>query len=141
MSVEVEILEPLSFFEGMKYDELLEFASLLDYRSVKKGEVVVRKGTPALTFFIILSGKFQISAEEGPSVTIDRKGEIMGWSTVVAPFQYRGTVVALEDGELLHISSRDFMILIQNDNELGEKIMKKIEKVAAERRAIFSGSK
>lgn len=141
MAVEVELLEPLFFFQDMKYNQLAEFASSLDYRTVKKGDVIIRKGTPALTFFITLSGKFQVSAEEGPSITIDRKGELMGWSTVVAPFQYTGTVEALEDGELLHISSKDFMYLIQNDNELGEKIMKKIEKVATERRRSFSGSK
>jgi CRP-like cAMP-binding protein len=141
MAVEIEILEPLFFFKDMKYEELSEFASSLEYKSVKKGDVLIRRGTPALTFYITLKGKFEISAEEGPSITIDQKGEIMGWSTVVAPFEYTGTVVALEDGALLYISSRDFMSLIQSDNELGEKVMKKIEKVAAERRRFFSGSK
>ena len=64
----------------------------------------------------------------------------MGWSTVVYPFSYTGTVTALTDGDVLSISSRDFFQLIQANNVLGEKIMKKINKIAMERRAHLSGS-
>ena len=62
----------------------------------------------------------------------------MGWSTVVAPFEYTGTVTALDDGSLLYISSHDFFHLIQNNNELGEKLMKKINAIATERRALLA---
>jgi len=64
----------------------------------------------------------------------------MGWSTVVHPFHYTGTVTAKKDGEVLEISSRDFFELIQGNNALGEKIMKKIDKIASERRTIAAGS-
>ena len=40
----------------------------------------------------------------------------------------------------LEILSRDFFELIQGDNALGEKIMKKIDKIASERRTIAAGS-
>ncbi len=139
MPVEPQLLEQLSFFKDLKLEELEEFASLLSPLAVKKGDVVIQEGTPALTFYIIYKGRFKISSEQGPGMTIDQKGEIMGWSTVVAPFQYRGTVKAISDGELLYISSRDFMTMIQGNNELGEKVVRKINKVAAERRAVLSG--
>lgn len=141
MPVEPQLLEPLSFFRDLTLEELEEFASLLSPLAVKKGDVVIREGTPALTFYIIYKGRFKISSEEGPAITIDKQGEIMGWSTVVAPFQYRGTVTAINSGELLYISSRDFMTLIQGNNALGEKVVGKINKVAAERRAAFSSPK
>ncbi len=138
MAVEEQLLENLRFFEDMDADELTEFAGQLKLSSVKKGDVVIEKNTPALTFYVILSGSFEVSSDEGPVITIDRPGEILGWSTVVAPFHYTGTVTAQEDGELLYISSRDFFTLIQNNNILGEKMMKKINAVAEKRRAIFS---
>lgn len=152
MSVDVQIIEPLTFFKDLTYDEQEEFAASLNMMTVKKGDVIIRKGTPALTFFIIVSGAYRVSSDlsdappsdsagQGPSITLDAQGDIMGWSTVVAPFHYQGTVEVLKDGELLYLSSRDFFQLIQNNNQLGEKIMKKINKVATQRRAILSGSK
>ncbi len=117
------------------------FAAALKSRTVEAGEVVIEKGTPALTFFIILSGTYEVSFEEDRSIVLERIGEVMGWSTVVHPFHYLGTVTAKKDGEVLAISSRDFFEVIQGNNALGEKILKKIDKIASERRAIAAGSK
>ena len=129
MPVDFQVIEPLAFFQGLKLEEVEEIAALLNHRDVKAGDVIFRKGTPALTFYIILSGAFEVSSEQGLSITVDQRGEIMGWSTVVAPFEYTGTVTATEDGNLLYISSHDFIQLIQSNNELGEKLMKKIGSV------------
>ena len=140
MPVDAQELQPLDFFKDMSQLELEEFAALLNAKTIEKGEIIIRKGTSALTFFVILSGSFEVSFGNGRSITIDKKGEIMGWSTVVYPFHYTGTVTALTDGDVLYISSRDFFQLIQGNNVLGEKIMKKINKIASERRTYFSGT-
>jgi CRP-like cAMP-binding protein len=138
MPVEVQTIESLAFFQGLSYIELEQFASLLKPRSVKKGEVLLRQGTPAMTFFIILSGTFTVSLEKGRAYTLDDKGTVIGWSTVIAPFEYTGTATADTDGEVLSISSNDFFQLIQSNNALGKKIIKKIDKIASERRALGS---
>ena len=140
MPVDAQTLKPLDFFKDLNAVELNEFASLLDLRIVKEGDVIIHKGTAALTFYVIISGSFEVSFENGRSITIDKKGALMGWSTVVAPFYYTATVKALTDGDVLFISGRDFFQLIQANNVLGEKVMKKINKVATERRAFLSGS-
>ncbi|MEN8781117.1 MAG: cyclic nucleotide-binding domain-containing protein [Desulfobacterales bacterium] len=141
MPVEIQTIEPLAFFQGLSYIELEQFASLLKPRSVKKGEVLLRQGTPAMTFFIILSGTFTVSLEKGRAYTLDKKGTVIGWSTVIAPFEYTGTAMAETDGEVLSISSNDFFQLIQNNNALGKKIIAKIDKIASERRALNSKEK
>lgn len=140
MPVDAQTLKPLVFFKDLNAVELNEFASMLDLRTVKEGDVIIHKGTAAMTFFVIISGSFEVSFENGRSITIDKKGALMGWSTVVAPFYYTATVKALTDGDVLFISGRDFFQLIQANNVLGEKVMKKINKVATERRAFLSGS-
>ena len=141
MPVEVQTIEHLAFFQGLSYGELEEFASLLKPRSVKKGEVLLREGTPAMTFFIILSGTYTVSLEKGRTYTLDKKGTVIGWSTVIAPFEYTGTAMAETDGEVLSISSNDFFQLIQNNNALGNKVIEKINKIASERRALSSKEK
>ena len=138
MPVDVNTIESLDFFQDMSYHELEQFAAALNPRSVKKGDILLRRGTPALTFFIILSGTYKVILEEGRFYTLDQKGTIIGWSTVIAPFQYTGTALAETDGNVLYISSHEFFRLIQSNNELGEKIMKKINRIAAHRRALGS---
>ncbi len=140
MSIDAHILKPLDFFVDFKQHELEAFAAALKSRTVETGEVIIEQGTPALTFFIILSGTYEATFEGGRSNILERMGEVMGWSTVVHPFHYIGTVTAKKDGEVLEISSRDFFELIQGDNALGEKIMKKIDIIASERRSIAAGS-
>jgi CRP-like cAMP-binding protein len=136
MSVDAHILKQLDFFMDFKQHELEEFAAVLKSRTVDAGEVIIERGTPALTFFIILSGTYEVVFEGDRSMILEQKGEVMGWSTVVHPFHYIGTVKARIDGEVLEITSREFVELIQADNALGEKIMKKIDKIASERRTI-----
>lgn len=140
MSVDAHILKPLDFFVDFKQHELEKFAAVLKSRPVDAGEVLIKQGTPALTFFIILSGSYEVFFKKGHSNVLEQTGEVMGWSTVVHPFHYIGTVTARKDGEVLEISSRGFFELIQGDNALGEKIMQKINKIASERRAIAEGS-
>ncbi|MFO7748779.1 MAG: cyclic nucleotide-binding domain-containing protein [Desulfobacteraceae bacterium] len=142
MSIDAHILKPLDFFADLNQYELEECAAVFESRNVEVGEVLIEQGTPALTFFILLSGIYEVTfkVKEDHSIILDRKGEVMGWSTVVHPFYYIGTVKAKKSGEVLAISSRLFFELIQRDNALGEKIMKKIDKIASERRAIAAGS-
>ena len=141
MPVDLTTIEALDFFEGLTYSELEQFASSLNSRSVKKGDILLRKGTPAMTFFIILSGTYTVSLEKGRSYTLEKKGTVIGWSTVIAPFEYTGTAVADTAGDVLYISSNDFFQMIQNNNELGKKIIEKIDKIARERRALSSKEK
>ena len=142
MPVEVQTIETLAFFKGLSYVELEQFASLLKPRSVKKGEILLRQGTPAMTFFIILSGTFTVTLEKGRAYTLDKKGTVIGWSTVIAPFEYTGTAMAETDGEVLSISSNDFFQLIRATMRSARKIIEKINQIASERRAFeFKGKK
>jgi CRP-like cAMP-binding protein len=140
MSIDAHILKSLDFFVDFKQNELEAFAAALKSRTVEAGEIIIEQGTPALTFFIILSGTYEAAFEGDRSIILEQVGEVIGWSTVVHPFHYTGTITAKKDGEVLEISSRDFFELIQGDNALGEKIMKKIDKIASERRTIAAGS-
>lgn len=140
MSIDAHILKPLDFFADFTQLEVEAWAAALKSRTVKAGEVIIERGTPALTFFIILSGTYEVRFQNDRSLLLENKGEVMGWSTVVHPFHYIGTVKARGEGEVLEISSRDFFELIQRDNALGEKVMKKIDRIASERRRIAAGS-
>ena len=139
MPVDVGTIESLEFFEGLTHPELELFASSLNSRSVKEGEILLRQGTPAMTFFIIMSGIFKVTLDKGRSYSLDKKGTVIGWSTVIAPFEYTGTAIAVTDGDVLSVSSHEFFRMIQSNNALGKKIMQKIQNIASVRRALATG--
>ena len=140
MSIDIQTLKALDFFADLSFDELEQIAPLMHLMKVAEGEVLTRKGEPARTFFIVLSGNFMLSFKEERSFTLHNKGNIIGWSTVVTPFRYTGTAIALTDGLVLSMAGREFLSLIQSDSVLGDKIMRKINKIVSERMPYVTGT-
>lgn len=133
MSVGIDLLQSIEIFSPLTREELAQVNEIVHPMKVMEGETLAKKGQAASTFFINLSGSFIIDFENKKSLTLHDKGDIMGWSTLVTPFEYRGTIISLTDGEVLTISGKEFYRLLQGDSSLGGKIMKRINMVAASR--------
>ncbi|MDL2123997.1 MAG: cyclic nucleotide-binding domain-containing protein [Deltaproteobacteria bacterium] len=140
MSTDIQTLKSLDLFADLNFGELEQIAPLMHLMKVAEGEVLTRKGEPACTFFIILSGNFMLSFNEERSFTLHNKGNIIGLSTVVIPFRYTGTAVALTDGLVLLMQGQEFLRLIQSNSALGDKIMRKINKIVSERMPYMTGA-
>ena len=140
MSTDIQTLKSLDLFADLNFGELEQIAPLMHLMKVTEGEVLTRKGEPARTFFIILSGNFMLSFNEERSFTLHNKGNIIGLSTVVTPFRYTGTAVALTDGLVLLMQGQEFLRLIQSNSALGDKIMRKINKIVSERMPYMTGA-
>jgi len=140
MSTDIQTLKSLDLFADLNFAELEQIAPLMHLMKVTEGEVLIRKGETARTFFIILSGNFMLSFKEGRSFTLHNKGNIIGWSTVVTPFRYTGTAIALTDGLVLSMQGQEFLRLIQSNSALSDKIMRKINKIVSERMPYVTGT-
>lgn len=140
MSTDIQTLKSLDLVADLNFDELEQIAPLMHLMKVTEGEVLTRKGEPARTFFIILSGNFMLSFKDERSFTLHNKGNIIGWSTVVTPFRYKGTTTALTDGLVLSMSGQEFLSLIQSNSALGDKIMQKINIIVSERIPYVTGT-
>ncbi len=133
MPINTITLESIALFDALNPEELKQVQSLACPAQVDEAEILTRIDAPARTFFIILSGNFMISFKGGRAITLHDKGKIMGWSTVFTPFRYKGTTIALTEGEVLSIPGDKLLNLIQSNAALGDKIMKKINAIASER--------
>lgn len=140
MSVSVEILESIELFSDLDAEEIESISLITDPMKVTEGEILARTDQYANIFYIVLSGNFMISYKDGKALTIHHKGDIMGWSTIVSPFKYRGSVVALTDGEVLTIPGDELFRLIQSNPSLTDKLMQKIKPVAVERASLYEES-
>lgn len=139
MTVDIGLIESLDIFADLKHAELEQITSLMRKMKVTEGEVITHRDDRAHTFFIALSGDFMVSFNEGRAITLHNKGDIMGCSTVVTPFNYTGTATALTAGEVLSMPGQDFLSLIQSDSALSDKIMKKINGIILERAPFLTG--
>ncbi|QTA93312.1 cyclic nucleotide-binding domain-containing protein [Desulfonema magnum] len=138
MSADVQTLKSLEIFSELAHEDVEEIASLMTPLKIMEGETVMRRGDPAHTFYIVLSGNFMVHFKDDRAITLHNRGDIMGWSTVITPFQYTGTGVALTDSEILSLPGQNFLRLIQGNSVLGDKIMKKINAVVVERMPFVS---
>lgn len=133
MAAGLDLLRSIEIFSTLTHEELEKVAGLMHPMKIKEGEILTKKGGFARTFFVIIRGNFMISFENGKAITLHNRGDIMGWSTLVTPFEYRGTIVALTDGEVLTMPGQEFYRLLQSDSVLSDKIMREINPIAASR--------
>ena len=138
MTIDLKMLQSLALFETLRPEELEQIQGLVRLMTVTEGDVLTRRDTPAKTFFINISGNFMLAFKHDRAITLHQKGDILGWSTVKTPFRHSATAVALTNGDVLALPGEDFFRLLQGNNALGDKIMRKISVIASERLRLIS---
>ena len=141
MAVNPKTFYDMPLFRDMDADALGKISSLMNYMKVQEGELLTQNGQNAHTFYVILSGNFMISFNDDRAFTLHERGQIIGWSSVVAPFRYTGTAVALTRGEVLSLSAASFRELLMGDARISEMLMKKITPVISERMLYYDKTK
>lgn len=141
MAVDPKTLSAISLFREMDEAAIEKISRLMSAVPVDEGEVLTQKREPAHSFFVILSGNYMVSFEDDRALTLHKRGQIIGWSSVVAPFKYTGTAVALTRGEVLSMSSEAFRQLLQEDARISELLMLKISAIVSERMPFVTGTK
>jgi CRP-like cAMP-binding protein len=141
MQPDISILESLEIFEELSADELAELSALIHTMRVREGEVLTRRGDTAHTFYIVLSGNYMIYFKGGRAFTLHHRGDLIGVATILTPFRYRGTTVALTDGEVLAMAGDKFMELIQSNASLGDKLLLRLNEVIHQRSSYVDEAK
>jgi len=139
MPTDIQTLESLDLFSAFSNKELAQLVGIIEPLKVTEGEILTQRGTPATTFFVIISGNFMVSFKNDRAFTLHDKGKIIGWSTIVTPFNYTGTATALTDGEVLTISGTELHRIVLEDAPLAQKFMEQINKVVEERAPFVTG--
>lgn len=141
MAVKPEALHGIPLFEDMEEGALLKLSQLMQHITIQEGEVLTVKGEGAHSFYIVLNGNFMVSFNDGRAITLHEKGQIIGWSSIVSPFKYTGTAIALTRGEALSMSSGEIRLLLQEDARISEQLMLKISAIVSQRMPYVTGTK
>ena len=139
MPTEIEILKSNPFFQDLSSNDLEILSSIIHRVKVHEGETLTQSGMTAAVLYININGSILVSYENDRAVWVHKAGELVGVSVGVIPSVYKGTAVALTDGELLSVSGNDLLDLLQGNNLLGEKVIQKINAVSVERSIVMNG--
>jgi len=116
-----DLLKQIPLFESLLDSERQRLASLLQRRSLGKGEMLFHKGDTGSAFFIIIKGliKIGVSNKLGDEVTLAflRNGDFFGEMALLDELPRSADATALEDSLLYVLDRNDFFpFLTQNEN-------------------------
>ena len=139
--VSTELLRRYSLFAGQNNYMLEEIAMLSSKITKTKGDwlfhedeeatklYLVLEGAVALTLYVYLNG----SGQHLSSSHSIGKGEIIGWSSIVSPHQYKVGAMAVKTSHLLEIDAPPLRQLLDDNPEYGYHFLRQIAEVVSER--------
>jgi len=140
--VTANMLKEFTFFKDFTNEQLEKLSSITAEETYAAGSQMYKKGDPARSLYILLEGKVVMSLESylGPhrppmQVTVDTiaRGETMGWSAVVEPYIYTLGALCIDNSKLIALDAAKLRGLMDEDCDLGYKVMKAIAKTIASR--------
>jgi CRP/FNR family transcriptional regulator, cyclic AMP receptor protein len=125
------------FFQGLGPELAKAASGLAEERRFDTGELLVRDGDPASSFFLVFHGKvaLEVASAEKPHLTIQTvgPGEVLGWSWLVPPYLWRLDARALKPTQVLAIDGATFREVLATHPEQGYRFLLRLLPIIAER--------
>jgi CRP/FNR family transcriptional regulator, cyclic AMP receptor protein len=140
--VPISVLKEFAFFKEFNDEQLDKLSALASEESYLAGTQMYQNGDAARSLYLVKEGKVVMFIDNymGPhkppmQVTVDMitKGEPMGWSAVVEPFLYTLGALCIDDSKVIAFDSFGLRKLMEEDCNLGFKIMQVVAKLISTR--------
>lgn len=121
--------QELASFRYLERADLVDLTPLFSCRQVAAGEILWREGDPCDYLVFIVEGRIEVKKEtefQGKQVIVGvyGRGTVVGELCILDNAPRPVTAVALEDSSLLVIDRADFIRLLEEEPELGVKLLK-----------------
>jgi CRP/FNR family cyclic AMP-dependent transcriptional regulator len=124
-----DYLSAHEFFSEFSDDVLKFLCECSSTREVKKGQILFSLGEHADKFFVVRNGRIsiQMPAIMGPTLEIQTLGrdQVLGWSWLIAPYQWNFQTKAEEDSELLQFDGTAILARCEQEPQFGYELLKK----------------
>jgi CRP-like cAMP-binding protein len=100
-----------TLFHGLSDKEIQQILSIGEVMVCEPGTVLFKEQDDALTIYFIESGRVAVRIKEGKmekTVYTASEGDVLGWSTVVLPYQRTATAVVVERAKIVAIDTNKF---------------------------------
>lgn len=124
-------------FAGLADSHLNVLAEHARERLVKPEELLSRQGDQAESFYLVLEGTLviEVPAISGPRLEITRlvAGEVLGWSWLIAPYEWRFQARASVPTRVLEFDGKALLQRCEADAAFGYPLLKRFSALMAKR--------
>ena len=124
------------FFKGLNTQQLQLLAASALEMKFETGATIFEEGSPANRFYLILTGRVELSSEMEDRNVIPIQtlgpGDDLGWSWLFPPYSLHFSARALEPTTMIFFYGTRLREQCEKDHELGYQIMKRIAEVATQ---------
>ena len=103
----------------------------------KAGTYILKEGDPADTFYLIREGKVavEVLAPQRKPIIIATLGvgEILGWSWLLPPFQWKFHARATDDIRAIALDGKCLRTKCEENHDLGYEVLKRFAQIMEER--------
>ena len=133
----LDILPPISLFQGFDIDQITKMKLLFEDFSCKPGQTILNQGDSAKYLYLILSGDVAIRYKpyDGPPLTLTRlhAGDVFGWSAVIGSPKYTSSIVSETAVEAIRIQGKHLWTLAGEHLETGKSIINRLALIVSPR--------
>ena len=134
-----KLLAEQSFFSDFSREDRSFLAGTAREQTLDKNAILFNQRTPAREFYLVLSGliSLKVPAIEGPELVLQKvgAGSVLGWSWLIAPYQWSFQAEADEDSELLVFDGQVILARCEAEPTFGYEVLKRFSTLMSERLA------
>ncbi len=138
MSVKLQTLRHLAFFDGLDAADLKMLEKYFESRRYAAGTVVFEQGEQADYLYLVVHGEVIIryKPEDGDPMIVShiRPGGIFGWSAAVGNGTYTSGAICTARSAVLRIRGSDLRLICEQHPHAGKIILNRLADVVAERK-------
>ncbi|MBP1734825.1 MAG: cyclic nucleotide-binding protein [Deltaproteobacteria bacterium] len=131
----VEAIEESDLFKGVSPEFLQEIGRAGEIRSFKRGTIICRADEKARYLYQLIEGNIDIMVAEKETIhfTVNRPGEIFGWSALVEPYKYTATALCNSDARVVRMSREAIESIIMKYPSDGLAILRHLTGIISQR--------
>jgi CRP-like cAMP-binding protein len=133
----IEALAHFEFLKGLGPAYLAYIAECASAVSLSAGEPIIKEQQAADEFYLIGQGKVAlgtfVSSRGFITIQILQEGELVGWSWLVAPYQWRFEALTITPVRVIAVSGIKLRQQCEEDHDFGYELLKRLTFVIGER--------
>mgnify|MGYP001261105271 CR=1 FL=1 len=141
MKYDYNYLKKYSLFDGLTEEQIIKFISLMEFKTIKNKEIIMKEGDDGDTIVLLLSGEVSITQAltlKNKKATSDNREKILiRLNASASPFfgeislfsevdKRTATISATSDCDIAVLDDNDIIELCNKDHSLGYKVMKNL---------------
>src|SRR5208337_1333897 len=123
------------FFAGLDDNFTRLMVSCASNVRFKAGTYILKEGDPANTFYLIREGKVavEVFAPQRKPIIVSTLsvGEILGWSWLLPPFQWKFHARAVDDVRAIALDGKCLRTKCEENHDLGYEVLKRFAQIMA----------